>query len=174
MAKILIAYYSLAGETFAPGNKIVNLEVGHTAQMAQFIHDAIGGTLFELETITPYSPKHTDMIREAKAEYEAGICPELKSYPDIEGYDAIFVGFPNWFGTIPMPAVSFFKHYDWSGKHVILFGTSGGGKFYRVQDDLLKYCPGAQLEPIMNIPGDEVDSSKEKIEAWAKETLEAI
>lgn len=94
--------------------KIVNLEKGHTAVAAEFIQKAAGGDLFELETVKTYIDDHMKMIYEAKEELEKGIRPELKSYPDFDGYDIIFLGFPNWWDNLPMPVVGFLEHYDWT------------------------------------------------------------
>lgn len=79
MDKIAVIYYSLKGETIAPGMKIVNLEKGHTAVAAEFVQKAVGGELIELDTIKTYLKDHMKMIYEAKEELENGIRPELKS-----------------------------------------------------------------------------------------------
>ena len=100
MDKIAVIYYSLKGETIAPGMKIVNLEKGHTAVAAEFVQKAVGGELIELDTIKTYLKDHMKMIYEAKEELENGIRPELKKYPDIREYHIIFLGFPNWWNTL--------------------------------------------------------------------------
>ena len=138
MANILTVFYSLKGETIAPGMKIVNLDKGHTAAAAEFIQKAVGGDLFGIETVKTYVEDHMKMIYEAKEELEKGIRPVLKSYPDISGYDTIFLGFPNWWNTLPMPVVSFLEHYAWSGKRIIPFVTSGGSGFGKSLDALEK------------------------------------
>ena len=93
MAKIAVVYYSLKGETITPGMKIVNLEKGHTAAAAEFIGQAVGGDLIELETVKSYNPDHMKMIYEAKEELDKGIRPALKECPDISEYDVIFLDF---------------------------------------------------------------------------------
>lgn len=94
MAKNLIIYYSLKGETIAPGMKIVNLEKGHTAVAAEFIRKAVGGDLFEIETAKTYIKDHMKMIYEAKEELEKGIRPELKEFPENwNQYDTVFLGY---------------------------------------------------------------------------------
>ena len=72
---ILTVFFSLKGETIAPGMKIVNLEKGHTAVVAEAIHRAIGGDLFEIETVKTYIADHMKMIYEAKEELEQGVRP---------------------------------------------------------------------------------------------------
>lgn len=171
MGKIAVVYYSLKGETIAPGMKIVNLEKGHTAVAAEFIQKAVGGDLIELETVKAYTNDHMKMIYEAKEELEKGIRPELKSYPKLDGYDTVFLGFPNWWNTMPMPVIGFLEHYDWQGKRILPFVTSGGGGFGKSLDDLRKICVGAEIGNGGQFLGHEVESSEQKIAAWAKEAL---
>ena len=172
MAKILTVFYSLKGETIAPGMKIVNLEKGHNAAAAEFIQKAVGGDLLELETVKTYIEDHMKMIYEAKEELEKGIRPELKNYPDISEYDTIFLGFPNWWNTMPMPVFGFLEHYDWSGKRIIPFVTSGGGGFADSIKDLKRICVGAVVEENGGeFLGHEVETSEEAISTWAKGVL---
>ena len=171
MANILTIFYSLKGETIAPLMRVVNLEKGHTAAAAEYIQKAVGGDLFEIETVKTYIKDHMKMIQEAKEELEKGIRPELKSYPDISGYDTIFLGFPNWWNTLPMPVVGFLEHYDWSGKRIIPFVTSGGGGFGKSRDELKKICAGADISAGEHFLGHKVEKSEAKISAWAKKAL---
>lgn len=172
MSKILTVFYSLKGETIAPGMKIVNLEKGHTAAAAEFVQKAVGGDIFELETVKTYIEDHMKMIYEAKEELEKGIRPELKSYPDISGYDTVFIGFPNWWDTLPMPVWGFLEHYDWSGKRIIPFVTSGGGGFGKSVSDMKKICKSAVIEENGGeFLGHEVEASEAKIAEWAKNAV---
>ena len=172
MAKILTVFYSLKGETIAPGMKIVNLEKGHTAAAAEFVQKAVGGDLYELETVKTYIEDHMKMIYEAKEELEKGIRPELKNYPDISEYDTIFLGFPNWWNTMPMPVFGFLEHYDWSGKRIIPFVTSGGGGFGKSIEDMKKICVGAEISVNGGeFQGHKVETSEAEIVDWAKAIL---
>ncbi len=171
MANILTAFYSLKGQTIAPGMEIVNLKKGHTAAAAEYIHHAVGGDIFEIETVKTYIEDHMKMIYEAKEELEKGIRPELKSYPDIDGYDIVFLGFPNWWNTMPMPVIGFLEHYNWQGKRIIPFVTSGGGGFGKSIIDMQKICAGAEIVNGGQFLGHEVESSEQQIAAWAKEAL---
>ena len=172
MARILTVFYSLKGETIAPGMKIVNLEKGHTATAAEFVQKAVGGGLFEIETIKTYIKDHMKMIYEAKEELEKGIRPGLKGYPNIDEFDTVFLGFPNWWNTLPTPVMSFLENYDWTGKRIIPFVTSGGGGFGKSVEDLKKICAGAEIsENGGEFLGHEVETSEEKIAAWAKSVL---
>ena len=172
MAKILTVFYSLKGETIAPGMKIVNLEKGYTASAAEFVQKAVGGDLFEIETVKTYIKDHMKMIYEAKEELEKGIRPELKRYPGLlSEYDTIFIGYPNWWNTLPMPVVTFLEHYDWTGKRIIPFCTSGGSGLGNSVADLKKICTGADVADGGAFLGHEVEASEAEIAAWAKKSL---
>ena len=147
---ILTVFFSMKGETITANMTVENLTKGHTAVAAEFINEAVGGDIFELETVKTYIADHMQMIYEAKDELQQGIRPELKRYPDsLDGYDTIFLGYPNWWGTLPIagcnkegfqkrartraskkpskcPDVGFLEHFDWSGKRIIPFNTSEG------------------------------------------------
>ena len=169
MEKILIAYFSLKGETIAPGMKIVNLEKGNTAVAAEYISKAVGGDLFEIETVKTYIKDHMKMIYEAKEELEAGTRVEVKGYPDnFNEYDTVYLGFPNWWNTMPMAVVTFLEHLDWKGKRIIPFCTSEGSGLGKSVADMKKICPDADIESGGAFIGSQVRDSEEKISAWAK------
>lgn len=169
MANILIAYFSLKGETIAPGMKIVNLEKGNTAVAAEFIQKVTGGALFEIETVKAYIKDHMKMIYEAKEELEAGTRVEVKGYPDnFDEYDTVFLGFPNWWNTMPMAVVTFLEHFDWSGKRIIPFCTSEGSGLGNSVADIEEICIGADIDSGGAFIGSQVGNSEEKITEWAK------
>ena len=162
--KELTVFFSLKGETIAPGMKIVKLKKGHTAQAAEFIQQAVGGDLFEIETVKTYIKDHMKMIYEAQE--------ELKAYPEnFDQYDTIFPGFPNWWAALPMPVVTFLEHESWQGKRIIPFATSEGSGFANNLKDLKKYCPGAVIENGLAIIGHLAKDSQAEISAWAKNMI---
>ena len=170
--KILTVYFSLKGETIAPGMKVVNLEKGHTAQAAEYIQQAVGGDLFEVKTVKEYIKDHMKMIYEAKDELTKGIRPELKALPDqFEQYDTVFLGYPNWWNTLPMPVVSFLEKLDWTGKRIIPFNTSEGSGLGKSVDRIREICKGATVEDGFALKGSQVDKQQAEIAAWAKEQL---
>ena len=170
--KILTVYFSLKGETIAPGMKIVNLEKGHTAQAAEYIQEAVGGDLFEIETVKTYLKDHMKMIYEAKDELTNGIRPELRALPEqFDQYDTVFLGYPNWWNTLPMPVVSFLEKLDWEGKRIIPFNTSEGSGLGKSVEWIREICKGAAVENGIALKGSQVDHEQMKIAAWAKEQL---
>ena len=102
MSKNLIIYYSRKGQNYVNG-RIESLTKGNTEICAEFIQKAVGGDLFEVETVNGYSSDYHACTAEAKTEYENNTRPELKAYlKDISGYDNIFICGPCWCGTYPM------------------------------------------------------------------------
>ena len=115
MANILTVYFSMKGQTIGPGMKIAYQEKGNTKIAAEFIQKAVGGELFEIEADRNYSEDHMVLIDEAKQELNAGTRVPVKRYPDaLEQYDTIFLGYPNWWNTMPMVLFTFLEHYDWA------------------------------------------------------------
>ncbi len=166
---ILTAFFSMKGETIAPGMKIVNLEKGHTAVVAETIQSAVGGDLFEMETVKTYNPDHMKMIYEAQDELKQGIRPELKAYPDdLNQYDTVFLCYPNWWNTLPMPVLGFIERYDWNGKRIIPVNTSEGSGAGRSVDKIKEVCKGATVEKPYELIGSQVDGKTAQIVAWAK------
>lgn len=168
MEHILIVYYSRKGENYW-GGKIRKLEKGNTEIVAEMIQKVVGGDLFEIDTVKPYSADYTTCTREAQQELRANVRPELKEYlEDLEGYDTIFVGYPNWWGTMPMAMFTFLEHYDLTGKRIIPFCTNEGSGMGRSESDLRKICTGAVVEQGLAIRGTEASQSEEEVSAWAK------
>lgn len=172
MAKILTAFFSMTGQTWAGGG-VVDLKKGFTNIAAEYIQQAVGGDLFHIEQVRQYSRDHFTMIDEAKAEWKNHERPALKSFcENLNDYDTIFLGFPNWWGTLPMPVLTFVEHYDWSGKKIIPFVTSGGSGFANALTDLAKSAKGAEISPAgLSVIGTQVESSKARIQSWAKENV---
>lgn len=172
MMKILTVFFSMKGETIAPGMKLVHLEKGHTAQAAEFIQQAVGGELFEIETVKTYQADHMKMIYEAKDELDQGIRPELKQLPEaFSQYDVVFLGYPNWWNTLPMPVVSFLEQLDWTGKRIIPFNTSEGSGLGESVERIREICSGAKVESGYALKGSQVDGKQKEIAAWAKGQL---
>lgn len=171
MSKILIVYYSRKGENYWNGS-IKNLSKGNTEIIAEMIRDMTGGDIFEIDTVKPYAKNYYDCIDEAKAELKSNARPALKEYPeDLSEYDTIFVGYPNWWGTMPMVMFTFLEHYDLSGKRIIPFCTNEGNGMGSSESDLKKICKGASVEKGLSIHGAEAAQSLKKVEEWARKLI---
>ena len=124
--KNLIVYYSRKGQNYYNGT-IKNLIKGNTEIVAEIIKEAVGGDLFEIKTVKNYPEDYYACIDEARSELRENARPELQSYPkNFNDYDNVFVGFPNWWGTMPMAVFTFLEKFYWSDKRIIPFCTNEG------------------------------------------------
>lgn len=171
MAKILTVYYSRKGENYFPSG-IKSINKGNTEIVAEFIQKAVGGDLFEIDTVKPYSANYSVCCDEAKAELKNNARPEIKGYvDDISGYDTIFVCYPNWWGTVPMCMLTFLEHYDLTGKKIVPLCTNEGSGMGSSERDLKKNCNGANVAPGLAVRGHKAQSSEREVAAWAKKTM---
>ena len=100
---------------------------GNTENVANFIHEAVGGDIVKLETEEPYTDNYNDLLDIAQNEQNENARPLLSTQIDnIEDYDTIFLGYPIWWGDMPMALYTFLDEYDLSGKTIAPFTTSGG------------------------------------------------
>ena len=165
--KILTAYFSHSGENYFSG-KIINVEKGNTAIVAEKIAAMTGCALFEIKRKTPYPEKYRDCVKEAVSEASVSARPELEIYPDVSGYDTVILGYPNWCGTMPMPVWTFLESGDFSGKVIAPFCTNEGSGLKRSVDDINRLCPGADQKEGLSIRGCQVGSARGDIERWLK------
>lgn len=129
--KILVAYYSYSG---------------NTKDVAEEIHQKVGGDLFEIKTEGTYPEEYRPMTEQAKQEIQDGYRPKLTTaVADMAQYDIIFVGSPNWWGTITPQVSSFLESYDLSGKTIIPFVTHGGGGVQNTVRDLTAQCKDCKV-----------------------------
>ena len=171
MAKILIVYYSRKGENYWNGS-LKNISKGNTERVAEFIQKAVGGDLFEVETVKPYSDSYMTSIEEAKQELREKARPEIKGFPEnFEEYDTIFVGYPNWWGTMPMCMFTLLEKFDLTGKTIIPFCTNEGSGMGSSERDLKALCKGAEVKAGLSVHGAEAENSENKVAAWAKKSI---
>lgn len=169
--KNLIVYYSRKGQNYYNG-AIKNLIKGNTEIVAEIIKEAVGGDLFEIKTVKNYPEDYYACIDEARSELRENARPELHSYPKIiNDYDNVFVGFPNWWGTMPMAVFTFLEKSDWSGKRIIPFCTNEGGGLGSSVRDIKSICKGAEISDGLSIVGHKTQECTETIMNWAKNEI---
>ena len=167
----LIVYFSSKGENYWNGT-IKELTKGNTEIAAEFIQAAVGGDLFEVQTVNEYAKDYYACIAEAQKEQREGARNALKAYPEsIDGYENIFVGYPNWWGTMPMAMFTFLEHFDWTGKNMIPFCTNEGSGMGSSERDLAKLCRGATICRGLSVHGAEAAQSGQKIAEWARKSI---
>lgn len=165
----LIVYYSRKGENYWAGD-IKVIEKGNTERVAEFVQQAVGGDLFELETVRTYDAKYLTCIEEAKEELRAKARPTLKACPEsLDAYDTIFLGYPNWWGTCPMCVFTFLESFDLAGKRIIPFCTNEGSGLGKSERDIAKACPGATVEAGLSVTGSQAAQSQSRVASWAKQ-----
>ena len=140
---------------------------GNTKQLAQIIQTETGGELFEIAPATPYTEDYNTLLDVAQQEQADNARPELASQVENwDSYDTVFVGYPDWWSDAPMLIYSFLESYDWAGKTLIPFCTSGGSGFGRSLDKLPNSAPGATILEGFHVNGSSVDGAGEDVTAW--------
>ncbi|WP_301706560.1 flavodoxin [uncultured Parabacteroides sp.] len=166
--KSLVAYFSRRGYNYLDG-EVVFLEVGNTEVVAKKIQELTGSDLFQIETVKTYPAGYHETTEVAKKEQNENTRPELtRTVNGMDDYDTIYLGYPNWWGTMPMAVHTFLESYDFAGKTIIPFCTHEGSEMGRSEGDIKKLCPEAKVLSGLAIKGGSVNKSDEKIAAWCK------
>lgn len=165
MAK-LIAFYSRAGENYF-GGAYRCIPVGNTEKVAAQIAALTGGTLFKIEQQTPYSDDYQTCTAEAKRDLQSGARPALVARPKaLDQYDEIYLGYPNYWGTMPMAVYTFLEQGDFSGKTIHPFCTHEGSGLSSTERDIQNAAPGAQVARGLSIVGSRVDRAEADVRRW--------
>lgn len=109
-----------------------------------------------------------ELIRYAQREQNEGVRPELVALPEGWGaYDTVYLGYPNWWGALPMPVVTFLESMDWSGKTVRPFCTSEGSGLSGTVRQVKRLARGAKVGKALSITGSRAAQSGDEVAAWA-------
>lgn len=139
--KVLVAFFSRAGENYAVGN----IEKGNTHIVAEMIAEETGADLFHIEPVTPYPEDYTECTEVSKRELNNRARPAVKGDAAVEDYDVVFIGYPNWWGDMPMPVYTFIEKHTWQGKTVVPFFTHEGSGLSDTEAKLRTACTGATV-----------------------------
>lgn len=165
MAK-LIVFYSRADENYFSGARRY-IPVGNTEKVANMIAQITGAQLFKMEQQIPYAADYDTCIAQAKKDLQAKARPTLVSMPDsLDGYDEIYLGYPNYWGDMPMAVYTFLENYDWSGKMIHPFCTHEGSGLGQTERKIRNTCKGAAVTHGLAIHGDSVDRARETVKKW--------
>ena len=168
--KILIAYYSRRGLNYLGGD-VVDLPVGNTEVAAGMIQELTGGETFRIDTAKAYPAGYEETTEVAKQELRQKARPALTGHvANLGDYDAIILGYPNWWGTMPMAVYSFLEEYDFSGKTILPLCTHEGSGLGHSPSDIKKLCPGANVSRGLAIQGGSVQGAQSEISEWLKAT----
>ncbi len=167
----LILYYSRKGENYVNGS-IQTISKGNTERVAEFIQKAVGGDLFEIEPVREYSASYMTCIKEAQDEQRGNKRPAVKSLPEnLDAYDTVFIGYPNWWGTMPMFMFTVLDAFDWTGKKIVPFCTNEGSGLGSSERDIKASCSGAIVKPGLSVHGGSAAESEKQVAAWAKKSV---
>jgi len=164
--KCLIAYFSRKGNNYVSG-RIVNLPVGNTEVAAGLIRDLTNGDLFRIEAVNAYPADYTKTTEVAQQELHTNARPKLTGHVEnMADYAVIFLGYPDWWGTMPMAVWTFMEEYDFSGKTIIPFCTHEGSGLGHSEKDLAKLCPNAHVLKGLAIRESRVASAQKEVAEW--------
>ncbi|WP_286032823.1 flavodoxin [Brachyspira pilosicoli] len=177
--KILIAYFTWSDNTVVENPDSIDVDAetsasvlspGNAELIANWIAEETGGDLFSIKTQNKYSSDYDECLNQARKERDNNERPALvERVNNIDDYDVIFLGFPNWWYTCPMAVFTFVESYDLSGKTIIPFCTHGTGGLSRTIRDLKNLLPDncEVLEPI-GVYRPEVKNSKSRVLDWLR------
>lgn len=167
--KDLIVYFSRAYENYVNG-ALRHLQVGNTEVAAGILQRLTGAEMFRIEPVKEYSRAYNACIAEAQEDQRQDARPELKAYPEsLEGYDTIYLCYPNYWSTMPMPVFTFLEHFDFSGKTLIPLCTHEGSGMGSSEKDIRRMVPGAKLEQGLALRGGRIEQAEPEIQAWLKQ-----
>lgn len=165
----LVIYFSRSGENYF-GGELKNIEKGNTEVIAEYIQEFTSADLFKVEPAVEYPQDYMKCTEIAKRELQNDARPEIRQcLEDISAYDTVYIGFPNWWGTLPMVMFTQLEKLDFSQKTVKPFVTHEGSGFGTSLKDLKRLCEGADIRNGLSVPGASVYDVKDRVRAWAEE-----
>jgi flavodoxin len=152
--KMLVAYFSHSG---------------NTRVIAEQIKAITGGEIFEIKPVKNYPSAYQAVVDQAEKEINANYKPQLKSEAEnMDTYDVVFIGSPNWWSTIAPPVATFLSSHDFEGKTIIPFITHEGNRMGRSVSDIKKLCPAASIEAEHSFRGRSVQNSQNEVSEWLR------
>lgn len=165
--KVLVAFFSRADENYAVGT----IEKGNTQIVAEMIAAEKKADMFHIETVKPYPAKYNECIDVAMNEKRANARPEIKGEVNIADYDIIFLGYPNWWGEMPMAVYTFIERHDWHGKTVVPFCTHEGSGLSGTVQLIRNACEGATVVDGLAVKGSVAQNDRNAALKVVKEWL---
>ena len=176
-SRYLVVYFSYAENADLPEEADVEASAsiqgwngtltGNTGVVAQMIAETAGAEVFPLHTVELYPDTYEATIDQGEQERTNGARPELQAVPEnLEDYDVIFLGYPNWWGDLPMAVYSFLDEVDLSGKTIVPFVTSGGSGLSGTPDTIAALEPGAEVREGLAVRNTNAADAQESVEVW--------
>ena len=179
-SNLLVAYFSYAENAALPDDVDASASAsiqpwngaltGNTGVVADMIAQATGADLFSIRTVEQYPDTYDATIDQGQQEQSDGARPELATHlENLDSYDTIFLGFPNWWGDMPMAVYTFLDEVDLSGKTVIPFVTSGGSGFSNTISTIQQMEPQATVQEGLSIGASSATGAQQQVESWLSE-----
>lgn len=179
-SSLLVAYFSYAENAALPDDVDASASAsiqpwngaltGNTGVVADMIAQATGADLFSIRTVEQYPDTYDATIDQGQQEQSDGARPELATHlENLDSYDTIFLGFPNWWGDMPMAVYTFLDEVDLSGKTVIPFVTSGGSGFSNSISTIQQMEPQATVQEGLSIGASSATGAQQQVESWLSE-----
>lgn len=179
-SSLLVAYFSYAENAALPDDVDASASAsiqpwngaltGNTGVVADMIAQATGADLFSIRTVEQYPDTYDATLDQGQQEQSDGARPELATHlENLDSYDTIFLGFPNWWGDMPMAVYTFLDEVDLSGKTVIPFVTSGGSGFSNTISTIQQMEPQATVQEGLSISGSSATGAQQQVESWLSE-----
>ena len=179
-SSLLVAYFSYAENAALPDDVDASASAsiqpwngaltGNTGVVADMIAQATGADLFSIRPVEQYPATYDATIDQGQQEQSDGARPELATHlENLDSYDTIFLGFPNWWGDMPMAVYSFLDEVDLSGKTVIPFVTSGGSGFSNTISTIQQMDPQATVQEGLSIGASSATGAQQQVESWLSE-----
>lgn len=166
----IVIYYSRKGENYWDGS-VRSIVKGNTERVAEYIAEATGADLFEIDTVEEYPADYYQCTDVAKRELQEHARPALKEIPDVSSYDTIFLGYPIWWGTMPMGVYTFLESADVAGKTICPFATSEGSGLGSSVREVKRIAPEANVRPGFYVAGHAAEGSETKAARWTEQYL---
>lgn len=165
MAK-LIVFYSRADENYF-GGSYRYIKVGNTEKVAKQIAKQTGAELFKIVQEEAYAAEYQTCIEQAKKDLQTHARPKLVSMPEnLDEYDEIYLGYPNYWGDLPMAVYTFLEHYNWDKKTIHPFCTHEGSGLGATENKIRNVCEGANVTKGIAIRGSDADRAEKALEKW--------
>lgn len=165
--KNLVVYFSMPDNVDDSTVVIDGETLGNTQYMAYVIQETVGADIFRIEPETPYPTDHDELVDLASEEQSNNARPAIKNtIENFDTYENIFVGYPNWWGDMPMILYSFFDKYDFSGKTIIPFNTHGGSGFSGTISTIKELEPNADVLDGKSISRNDIQDAEQEIVDW--------
>ena len=142
---------------------------GNTRKLAEIIHKKVGGDILEIVPAAPYPTDYQTTVDQAKREQQENARPAVKTkIANPDEYGVIFLGYPNWWSSMPMPVWTFIEQNGLDGKTIAPFDTHGGGGMGHSEDDLKKLVPHSKVLKGLAVRGTRAGDAENDVEKWLK------